>query len=290
MTLWAHREPINRTWLKIDKSNFINLMTVLKSENKSFEFYTETLENIHIRNNQDIGFGARRITAAQYGGYISNWIYICTFKGEVFYCNVSISTSDADKMELLGRRDTVISNMLEKYWTKKSFTQDSKSVKTYEYKFVNEDLYLQYMNSTKSKLGEIPNLPIDSSLKEQYDILLFPFEKYDFGYFCYGAGYPPVGRIAIEKVTENNPELLRHIIKGYSPEGRIYGIEAILKLAMDGKMELTPQDIASIKKVLSLDIPINRCQGCMVSSITAKELFNEKEYVKLLKKNNIQLE
>jgi len=163
MTLWAHREPINRTWLKIDKSNFINLMTVLKSENKSFEFYTETLENIHIRKNQDIGFGARRITAAQYGGYISNWISICTFKGEVFYCNVSISISDADKMELLGRRDTVISNLLEKYWTKKSFTQDSKSVKTYEYKFVNEDLYLQYMNSTKSKLPEIPNLPIDSS-------------------------------------------------------------------------------------------------------------------------------
>ena len=283
-------EPINRNWLKIDKSNFINLMTVLQSDNKSLEYYTETLDNFHIRKNQDIGFGAKRITAVQYGGYISNWISICTFKDEIFYCNISISPSDAEKMELLGRRDTAIFNLLEKYWTKMAFTQTSKSVITYEYKFANEDLFSQYINGTTNELGEIPSLPIDSSIKNDYDILLFPFEEYDFGYYCYGAGYPPVERTAVEKVTENNPELLQNIIKGYSPEGRIYGIEAMLNLAMEGKMELTPQDIAIIKKVLMLDIPINRCQGCMVSTITAKELFNEKEYKKLLKKNNIQLE
>ena len=290
IVLLAQTEQINEDWLKKDKSNFINLTSVFQSENHSFDFYKDIIENLDIRDSQEIGFGAKRIECVQHGGYISNWISICTFKGEIFYCKVSITSDDVEKMELLGQKDSIIFKLLSENWNKKSFKQNSSLFESFDYEFKDESLYSKFMDSVKIELGGLSlNTPIDSSLKKYYDILVSPFEKYDFGYACYFAGTPPIGRTAIEKIKENNPRLIRNIIKGYSPEGRIYGIEALLELAAKGEMKLTSQDIIVIKKVLNLNIPINRCKGCMGFSILARKLFNETKYKKILKNNSIKL-
>jgi hypothetical protein len=288
--LLAQNEPINEDWLKKDKSNFINLMDVILSENYAIDFYQKKIENLDTRANQKIGFGANRYEWVQYGGYISNWMTICTYNDSIFYCKISITSDDVEKMEILAQRDSLILKLLSQNWNRKSFNHNAGLFESFDYEYINKDLYSKFTDCVKIKLGELENNDVDSMLLKDYQILVSPFENYDFGYACYYAGTPPEGRTAIEKIKVNNPNLIRYIIRGYCPEGRIYGIEALLELVDKKQLELTLEDKMIIKKVLNLKIPINRCQGCMVSSILAKDLFNEKEYSKILKKNDIVLE
>lgn len=280
LILIGQTEPVNEEWLKKDKSNFLNLMTVILSESNKVEYFENQIENLDIRTNQEIGFGAKRYECAQYGGYITNWISIYTFNNEIFYLEITINIEDMKKMEILAQRDSVILNLISTNWKGRPF----------KYNYLNEELHSKFEDSVRIELGELKKATIDPLSLRHYETLVSPFDKYDFGYACYIDGSPPIGRTAIEYIKENEPELLREIIKGYCPEGRIYGIEALIELASEDKLELTEEDILLIDKVINLSIPINRCQGCMVSTISAMKLFNESKYVEFLRMNNIKLE
>ena len=288
--LLAQNEPINEDWLEKDKSNFINLMEVLLSDNWEIDFFQKELDNLGERAKQDIDFGAKKYEFAQGGGYISNWINVCTFNDSIFYCKVSITSDDVKKMEILAQRDSLILKLLSQNWNRKAFNHNAGLFESFDFEYINSDLYSRFKESVKNELGQLENSLVDSLLHKDYLTLVTPFENYDFGYACYFAGTPPKGRTAIENIKTSNPNLVRDIIRGYSPEGRIYGIEALLELVEKEEVVLTLEDKEIINKVLGLQIPINRCQGCMVSSILAKDLFNEKEYSKILKKNGIVLE
>lgn len=290
ISIFAQKDQINEEWLRKDKSNFINLMDILLSENWEINYFLKKIKNLGIRSNQDIGFDAKRYECAQGGGYISNWISIYTLNDTIFYCKISITSNDVDKMEILAQRDSLILKLLSQNWNRKTYKQNSGLFESFDYEYINNGLYSKYKERVKNELGEIYNDIIDSKIQEDYQILISPFEKYDFGYACYFSGTQPEGRIAIENIKNQNPYLVRNIIRGLNPEGRIYGIEALFELIEEGKLELTLDDKQTIEKVLRLKTPINRCQGCMVSSISAYDLFNEKAFLNYIKKNNIVLE
>lgn len=288
--LLAQGERINEDWLKKDKSNFINLMEILLSENKEINFFQQELNNLGVRANQDIGFNAKKYEFAQGGGYISNWIKICTLKDSIFYCKVSITSDDVEKMEILAQRDSSILKLLSQNWNRKSFKQNGGLFESFDYEYINQDLYTRFKENVENDFGKIENVQDDSMAHMDYQTLVSPFENYDFGYACYYAGTQPKGRVAIEKIKASNPNLVRSIIKGYSPEGRIYAIEALLELVENGKLTLTIDDKEIIRKVLNLEIPINRCQGCIVSAILARELFKEEKFNRILDKYDIKIE
>ncbi|HCS21540.1 MAG TPA: hypothetical protein DIW47_13435 [Bacteroidetes bacterium] len=288
--LSAQNDPLNEDWLQKDKANFLNIMELVLSENSSIDDYKKKIENLNIRNNQDIGFGAKRHDWVQYGGYISTWITLCSYKDTVFYCKLFVTSNDIEKLEILAQRDSSILMLLSRFWNKRNFNPAGELNASLEFEYTNKEVYFRFKESVKNELGELENISVDSGLAEDYQILLFPSENYDFGYACYYAGNPPYGRIAIENIKETNPYLIKNILRGYNPEGRIYALEALLQLAQEEQLKLTSEDIETIKKVLTLDIPIGRCEGCMVSSILAKDLFSEKGYSSLLKKYDIVLE
>jgi hypothetical protein len=287
--IFAQGESLNEEWLNEDKTNFINLMDVLISDNKEINYFQDELKNIGVRAKQEIGFGAKKYEFAQSGGYISNWINICTLNDSIFYCKVAITSDDVEKMEILAERDSLISKLL-RNWNRKSFKQNGGLFESFDYEYINNDLYQAFTDSVAKELGELNNTSIDYTVLNDYQTLTSPFENFDFGYACYIEGAPPIGRTAIENIKLSNPILVKRVIRGYCPEGRIYGVEALLELAEQEKLDLTYSDKKIIKKVLNLKIPINRCQGCMVSSVFAKDLFNEKELKELLVKNGIILE
>ena len=282
--LFGQDKPINEEWLKIDKSTFLNLMDVLLSNNNSIHFYQKNLKNLG-QENQDIGFNAKRHIWHQGGGYVDNWMTICSYKDTIFYCKILITSTDVEKIEILAQRDSTIQNLLNQNWRKKY----SESHEYLEFEYLNEELYSKYKTIVKNEFGEFREKEADSLIYNDIQILTSPFENYAFGYACSVAGMPPKGRIAIENIKKYDPTIVKDIILGYNPEGRIYGIEAFLELVEQKKLEMTTEDRNIIKKVLNLNILINECSGCIFTSILAKDLFREKKYRELLKKNDIDL-
>jgi hypothetical protein len=114
--------------------------------------------------------------------------------------------------------------------------------------------------------------------------------KYAFGYRCSVAGMPPKGRQAIDKlVVSGDFETIKIVLDGQNNVGKIYAIEALLTAASSKIDILNESDEAKIKKIIHQDYTIARCEGCDFFSIKTIELFNEKEYLKLLTKNGIQI-
>ena len=112
--------------------------------------------------------------------------------------------------------------------------------------------------------------------------------KYGFGYYCGKSGMPPAGRQAIDRLVKlNDFESIKAVLDGQNNVGKIYAIEALLRFK--NKYVLTGSDKEKIKGIINQDYLIDRCQGCFVSSIKTIDLFNEKEYSKLLTKNGIQI-
>ncbi|WP_353778075.1 hypothetical protein [Winogradskyella sp. 3972H.M.0a.05] len=123
-----------------------------------------------------------------------------------------------------------------------------------------------------------------------YQILTDSKIKYDFGDACYYGGTPPEGRIAIESlIYRKEYQTIKSVLDGNNKEGKIYAIEALLTLNLKGKLLLNQADKEKIKSIIEEDILINRCQGCLVSTIKSIDLFNERRFKILLKKNNIKI-
>ncbi|WP_018345063.1 hypothetical protein [Cytophaga aurantiaca] len=114
--------------------------------------------------------------------------------------------------------------------------------------------------------------------------------KYAFGYSCSVSGMPPKGRMAINKLVEsNNFDAIKAVLDGQNNVGKIYAIEALLSLASKNIYSLTESDKEKIKRIINQDYSIARCEGCLFSTIHIIDLFNEKAYMKLLTKNEIQI-
>jgi len=280
--LLAKVEPINEKWLQIDKSNMINLIKVIKSQSSNVNFYKKNLKRFNIDSEKELGFGVQRIEACQYGGYISNEVVIYTNNNKIFYFRMRFSGEDDLKIiEILKKRNSNIDKFIsEKYQI--SLPSNQMEIKRIKYEVLDEENYSIFKKNIADKLGNFLNIPIDASLKNEYKTLVSPFEDYRFGTRCGYAGTQPKGRKAIEVIKKKNPKLLKNIIRGYSVEGRIYGVEAMLELASKNIIKLTNDDISTIKKVLNLNISINRCEGCIGFSIEAKKMFGYKKYNELL--------
>jgi hypothetical protein len=287
--LFAQKKPINEDWLKKDRSNLINLAEVFQSEEKDIDFYINNIENLHIHDEQDLGFGAKRYEFTQFGGYLNNDISVCAFNNLIFYCKVSISSKEVRVIDSLIEADSNIFKLLSENWIKKTEMFDNWLYESFDYNYLNDSLVAEYENSVVKELGEQQDIRVDSIVLNDYHLLLYPYKKYDFGnvYCCFDF---PVGEIAIRNIKEQMPALIYNICRGYCPEGRIYGVKALLEMANEDKLILTDDDIELIKKVILLDIPINKCYGCKFSVQLAKDIFNKKDYGEILKKHNITLE
>lgn len=272
--------PINEKWLELDQSNMINLIKVIKLKSSDINFYKKNLKRFSIENEKELGFGVKKVEAVQYGGYISNEITIYINNNKIFYFRMRISGEDDLKIiEILKKRNNNISKFIsEKFQV--SLPLNKMEIKRIKYEVLDEESYSIFKKSIADKLGNFLNIPINASLKNEYKALISPFEWYRFGTRCGYAGIEPKGRKAIEIIKKKNPKLLKNIIRGYSVEGRVYGVEAMLELASKNIITLTDNDILTIKKVLNLDILVDICEGCIGFSLEAKKIFGEQNYKK----------
>jgi len=281
LLLLAKPKHLNEEWLQIDKSSFINLMKTLDSNVSNIEYYKQNIPSLSILSSRVMGFDIKKIVAHQEGKYISKVFSIYTYKDIIFNFKITISGVSFEKMNILKEKDKNIKKLLSNSWVETStqpyFPLDSMILRQFEYEVLNENIYSNLKKNVANHLGNFINIYVEDSIKKEYETLIFPFEDYNFGTACGYAGTVPKGRRAIKVIKKKNPELLKNILRAYSPEGRVYGAEALMELSNKGMIHLSTEDISSIKKVLSLDVSINQCGGCMSSYITAKQIFQSKK-------------
>ncbi len=83
---------------------------------------------------------------------------------------------------------------------------------------------------------------ITSENPTAYEVLVDSSYKYVFGYACGFAGVPPSGREAIEYLLEiKEIEIIKSILDGRNNIGKLYAIEALLRLTESDKIELSKE-------------------------------------------------
>jgi len=103
-----------------------------------------------------------------------------------------------------------------------------------------------------------------------------PLESYDYGHICYYGASKPKGKKAVEKIVNAKRfDMLLNIIRGYNPEGRAYGVEALMIAYSKDASILNQEDKDAIKKIINSNIWINTCAGCLGQQRSYIEVFWE---------------
>lgn len=130
------------------------------------------------------------------------------------------------------------------------------------------------------------------TLNPDFKILTDSLSSLEFGENCgFDGSYQPLGRKAISNlISGKHYSLIKSILDCNNHEGRIYAIEALLKLNLKGDLELTEMEKQKIKSIIEEDKEINRCMGCESETTYTLWLFAEEKFKTLLDLNEIKID
>jgi len=205
---------------------------------------------------EDIGFGARRLRLAAYGGYTTTWVTVISWKGGVGPIEVDCHEGDAETWAAL--RDRIKAE----YKGRDPEVGDT-GLRVLVGARAGPDGFREERNKV---LG--PPLGIDPPpvLEKAYLLLWSPTSNLQYGWYEGEGGDPPDGRVAVEKILahERGRALLEDILRGPNPEGRVYAAEALLRLEKKGG-KLGEQEKRNIEWVRKSSVKIWVARGCLVS-------------------------
>lgn len=256
-------EALDEEWVASDVAAARRVAGAL-SETK-LPTFLEKLGSASTEEDRDIGFGARRLRLAVYGGYTTTWVTVVSWDGGVGPLEVSCHEEaevwagirDRIKAEYKGHEpevgDTGLRVRVGAQADPEGFRRERNRV-----------------------LG--PPLAIDPhpSLEEAYLLLWSPTSDLVYGWMHGEGGDPPPGRNAVERILghEQGPALLDDILRGPNPEGRLYAAEALLRIEKKGR-KLGEQVRKSIDRVRKSGVKIHVARGCEVSWEPAAEPLRE---------------
>jgi hypothetical protein len=264
----AGDDALREDWVGLDIGAARRVVGAL-SETKLPKFL-EKLGSASTEEDRDIGFGARRLRLAVYGGYTTTWITVVSFDGGVGPLEIDCHEGDTEVWAAL--RDRI-----------------KAEYKGQEPEMGDRGLRLRvgaradpegFRKERNKVLG--PPLAIDPhpSLEKAYLLLWSPTSDLVYGWMHGEGGDPPEGRDAVERILahEQGESLLDDILRGPNPEGRLYAAEALLRLEKKGR-RLGEQVRKDIEWVRKSDVKVHVARGCEVSweaaAIPLKEMLED---------------
>lgn len=214
----------------------------------------------------DLGFGATRHEIALYGGYTTTWVTVVTFLDALVSITVWNPLSD-DEVPVLGAT-------LSPIWSKIAALQQN----TFRYEYRSPE------NRTALDAARARALPpimkdtvtIPEEYRTAYELLTAPAADLAFGDMCGYAGTPPAGRQEIEQlVTGKQVVLIRSVLRGANPVGRVYAAAALQSWAHRDGTALDAADARVIEQIRALPLEITACSGCSHYGITAAQLLDQ---------------
>ena len=282
---FENSNKMNESWLLEDKESIINLLKSIQIIEKGIVPFFKGLEYLDVREERNILHKTFQYEATQGGGYVSFWIKVAAFKDKIAIINIESYVNDNDYLNIVLQRDNNLKQLFEKY-----FHYNGGYEKKYIYKYTNKELYAEMKTEFAEEFGGYKEVEAISKYSEDYELLLSPLNILDFGEICYESAVKPNGRIASDKLMDNNKtDLLNNILRGYNPEGRLYAMQALLILANKKKYTLGKSDVDVINKILKQKIDIKICNGCMVSKEKIHNVLDVFKLKELLLENEVKV-
>jgi|GEM_PF-1949604 len=273
LLLYSQKSELKREWLYKDSLNYHNILQVLSDSSllKKPTLFFDKIIPFYLKSNKDLGFGLTLIKGYQYGGYTTANISALIYDKEIIQLEISYSKDDKKIIQLFAEEKNHINQQTS---------------------YINKSKYKKYVAFVSTKLGDTSNiLNTNTEYQRNFNFLTNPILSFRYGTICYSGGVEPKGRIAINYfIAKKDSNALREIMKRYNPEGRLYAVDALLKLSNDNIISLTNDDKLLIYKIISSKIPISACIGCLVSNSTANQLIKQKidlsEEIKIINQEN----
>ena len=256
----AQTERIDPSWLAKDIAA-IELIQLLISEDQTLPTIKAILGKPTRVEENDLGFGAKRILFHQANGYTSLSVTLLIIRGEIKDYQLKVDGSRKSWPQ--------IRNYIIEAWKMKAGPEFSEVESGLEYRRSTDPALAKIV---AEELGELKEVIVPDELKSDYELLMSAEANAVVGAMCGYAGSTPAGQRAINALFKaGRIDLIENILRGYNPGGRVHAALALLKLEEQG-FYLTDEIRATIKKVRELDIGIQTCSGCIYSLKTAKEI------------------
>lgn len=220
---------------------------------------------VDVREDQDRGFGARRLYVAIYPD-CTYWISLLAIDGSV--ASASISYSGSVSSESWARVVAALGEV------GLSVARPQVEGAFGYYAFTDRARLQSLSRNVAQEMGAASAVTVPKSLRSTYEALMSPTSRLVFGSACGYAGTKPAGRAGAQALQKaRRVDLLGNILRGPNPEGRVYAAQALESLGRAG-VALGAGDQEAIVKVKALPVLINACSGCMPESATAAQLLS----------------
>jgi hypothetical protein len=259
---------LRKDWLQKDAQIILDLASVLPIQESDTpasllsRFGSDPKRDI----TKDLGFGGSRHHAYRAGGYISCHLSVLSLKEKIADAKLTCRGSAESWPDVSSVLDKIVKAPLAR----------SEDTKTFVYHYSTKEGEQPLLDAISAELGAAPAVEPPADLKAAFDVLRG--EGLTLGSACGAGGSPPKGRRELELlVNAKNIELLRLVLRGISPEGRVYAVEGMQKLAKAGST-LTAEDLSAIEKIKGLDLKLSSCRGCQMTQTTAQEYLGESHH------------
>lgn len=254
---------------EIESLNKIN--NFFKSERKTYSSFINELTNVNVTKKSVLWYNYKKTEALYYGNPFSINVTVCTKGDEIFYLLLSFDI-DATKFLL---EESLTNKKLKDLLSEWKILEKDKN-KFYTIIYQNSELIKEFENSISSYLGNLSSVKTDPSIEIAYSTLLNFYSNYDYGNICYGNSVEPIGRKYIEiLITEKRIDLIKNILRGYNPEGRMYAIEALLRINSYDENSLDDEDFNVINKIIKLPLIVRTCYGSFVDYESCKTIYSK---------------
>ncbi len=120
-------------------------------------------------------------------------------------------------------------------------------------------------------LGPTTVVHVPTELAEAYQVLTDPTSELIVGHFCGHPGDIPAGRSEMgDLVNAKRRDLLRNVLRGLNPEGRVYGALGLSRLE-----PVDPADAATIAKLRESELTVLSCVTCMFRRANPAETLDD---------------
>jgi len=258
-------EPLEPEWLKKDVEGVSEVLKLSSFENQQIEALKEKLKDTWSVEEQDFGFGGRRLDLGKGNGYTKIYIESFIFNGQVAYYELGVESYSEEWSRI---RDDVI-----EAWRKNGNVEYEVSEHRIAYRKTLNHVLQSYRNAVASELGEMKSVDVPDELRKSYEYLISFMQNaaVSDGGCGLSPGFPE-GKVAIDELLEHKRyDLIENVLKGHNPGGRVYAMVALLEKKREGlKLGVKTQRV--IQKIINLNIPITTCAGCFAYTETAKKV------------------
>lgn len=251
-----------------DVEGTILLLKLLPLEQQPIATLKNKLKKEWSIEDEDLGFGARRIIFEKGIYYTSIYIEALTFNNKLIFYETGVRSYS----EEWPRMKTFVLET----WKENNGPLLIEDEHRVFYRKTFDKNQTRLKSAIAQLLGKSRIVDIPENLRQSYEYLLNPINNIAVSEnYC---GLPPSilpGKNAIDTLASvERHDLIENVLRSYNPGARLYAAAALLAAKKRG-VRLSNTTNVAIKKIINMQTPISTCSGCIFFTEKGKNIIRK---------------